>query len=282
MSPERPDPKEAARAQPVQRGGPWAPRAEERKRAETAAEPRPFMSQDLVATGIAGLDAQFHGGLPAGNTVLLLSDPSTAPSVFLAQYAAQGLLEGEHIHYFSLERPADDVMSDILNFVQDPDKMQNLHLVDGFPLQFKELPHASRGVLKIDKGEDVLEALENLLVDPDLSPPFRIIVDSFTEMLLSYEPKRVVRTLRLLRGVNRALQASAAVSMIGALHDPGQVATVRHLADGVIEFETHRQGMGLYPVLLITKMRGIPEPQRLLLYKETDKGLWLESTKRVQ
>lgn len=249
--------------------------------AMTSTEAAPEVHDDLVATGISGLDAQYGGGLPVGNMILLLSQPMNAPSIFADQYAAQGLNDGERVYYYTLERPADDVREAVGHFVDDEAALTRLELLDGYPLQFQGLPRGMRERLGAADAEDLLEHLEGLLEDQTLQAPFRIVIDSFSELASHYEKKRVYRTLRILRGLVRNLGASAVVTMVEPLHSADDVANAKHVADGVIEFAVERKGFGIYPVILVSKMRGMPESQRMLLFKETDQGLWLESTKRV-
>ncbi len=56
---------------------------------------------------------------------------------------------------------------------------------------------------------------------------------------------------------------------------------MRLWADGVLELGLDRQGFSLYPYVKVTKMRGVPDSSRFLLFKETERGLFMESTRRV-
>lgn len=243
--------------------------------------PSKSTSRELVPTGMSGLDAQFGGGLPQGALYMITSSPTTATSTFLAQYAAAGLQEGETVYYFSLEHEQSEVKNEIRHFLKDDAQMENFHLLDGYPRQFRDVPAEARKHLEIPEGEDLLGALEHLLVAPELKSPVRIIVESFTELLDQYPPERVFRALRVLRVVMHKLPATAFLTMVTELHDERTNALAKHLSDGVVEFHVERKGFGIYPYIAITKMRGVTGSARLLLFKETEQGLWLESTKRV-
>ncbi len=258
--------------------------------AATAGEPVPepepptpakATTEDLVSTGISGLDAQFGGGLPNGNLILVASEPTTATGIFAAQYAAAGLSAGETVVYLSMEKPATEVTTSVSQFLDDKTMLSRLHLLDGFPLQLKDLPGVIKKRLGVGGEEDPLEAFDELLVGSDLKPRVRFIVESYTELSDHYDEERVMRTVRTLRAVLRSLPATAIVMVVTPLHEPRTIARLQHVADGVIEFHVERKGFGIYPYIAVTKMRGVTGSARLLLFKETESGLWLESTKRV-
>jgi hypothetical protein len=71
------------------------------------------------------------------------------------------------------------------------------------------------------------------------------------------------------------------VTLVKGLHSPQFEAALKHAATGVMEIGVERKGFGLYNFLQVTKMLNLRDPTRILLFKETDKGLWLESTRRV-
>jgi KaiC/GvpD/RAD55 family RecA-like ATPase len=116
---------------------------------------------------------------------------------------------------------------------------------------------------------------------PDVGDRPRYIVFNLSEYL-----DRVgwdVGTARLKEVKAQARQRGSLVLAVGTpgLHTPREVTLLKLWADGVLELGFDRQGFGLYPYLKVTKMRGIPESSRFILFKETDAGLFMESTRRV-
>jgi KaiC/GvpD/RAD55 family RecA-like ATPase len=236
---------------------------------------------ELISTGITGLDTQFGGGIPQAALYLITSSPTTATETFLAQFAAAGLLAGDAVYYFSLENPIEEIETHVNRFLRGEEAKGELHVIDGYPRQFRDVPADARRRLKIPEGVDLLAALENLLVDQNLGPPVRIIIESLSSLLEQYPPERVFRVLRVLRVVTHRLPAAAVMTLVSELHDARTITMAKHLADGVIEFAVERKGFGIYPYIAITKMRNVTGSARLLVFKETEQGLWLESTKRV-
>jgi len=129
----------------------------------------------------------------------------------------------------------------------------------------------------VNVTDDIVERLLSRKGDT----PFRVIIESLSGAIQSYGLEPTMTMLRQLTTIVQKLQGASAMLLVKGMHDRGVETAARHLADGVIEFGVDRQGFGLYSYISISKMRGIPDATRLLLYKETDKGLWLESTRRV-
>lgn len=236
----------------------------------------------LVTTGIQGLDAHFGGGVPKGSTVLVVSEPSNAPYLFNEQFAAGGLNGGETVFYYNLERPKDEVVEHLRGLLPKPEVVKNLQYFDCYSVKFKNLGEAAIKRLAIQNhAVKVVDDILPRLLKHGPNKPFRVVIESVTESAEAYGLQPTLNAVLALSGAVRQLGGIALVMLIRGILDPHAEARLRHMADGVIELGVERQGFGLYSYLSITKMRGIQEATRLLLYKETDKGLWLESTRRV-
>ena len=71
------------------------------------------------------------------------------------------------------------------------------------------------------------------------------------------------------------------ISIVKGLHSAEFEARLKHLVGGVLEFGVERKGFGTYNYLYVSKLLNVEDPVKMLQWKETEKGLWLESTKRV-
>ena len=221
------------------------------------------------------------GGIPSGTTVLLLADPSNAPYMFDEQFAAGGLEKGERVYYYSLERPKEEILRNLkLYMAKEPGP--NLQFFDCYSVKMKTLPQAAMKKLGItNHAVNVTEDVIERLVSEKHPGPFRVVIESVSEAVHAYGLEPTLNMLRQLTGIVTKMGGTCAFLLVKGLHDHAVETAVRHLADGVIEFGVDRQGFGLYSYISISKMRGVPDATRLLLYKETEKGLWLESTRRV-
>lgn len=237
---------------------------------------------ELTTTGISGLDAQLGGGIPRGSTLLLLSEPGNAIGAFAEQFAGGGVNGDEHVLFYEFDRPADGLRESIGQFVQgNPGKgAEALRVFDGYSPQFGRKVPADADVTPVDRRgvlPDVLNELHG--VSPDR--PHRLVVETLSSTVEPGKEEAVVDFVRNVVYLTRETGGTTLFTLVSGLHDPQFETRLEHLVDGVLEMGVEKKGFGLYSYLVVKKMLGVPDPVRILLFKQTDKGLWLESTKRV-
>jgi KaiC/GvpD/RAD55 family RecA-like ATPase len=116
---------------------------------------------------------------------------------------------------------------------------------------------------------------------PNPTSGHRYVLDSFSEFALHVGWEKAYERLVELREKVREGGGNLLITAIPELQTPREIALLKLWADGVLELGFDRQGFGLYPYLKVTKMRGVPDSARFLLFKETERGLFMESTRRV-
>jgi KaiC/GvpD/RAD55 family RecA-like ATPase len=116
---------------------------------------------------------------------------------------------------------------------------------------------------------------------PNPTDGHRYVLDCFSEVALHIGWDKAYERLVELREKVRGGEGNLLVTAIPDLHTPRELALLKLWGDGVLELGFDRQGFGLYPYLKVTKMRGVPDSARFLLFKETERGLFMESTRRV-
>ncbi|MGB0653244.1 MAG: RAD55 family ATPase [Thermoplasmatota archaeon] len=207
------------------------------------------MPADRRSTGLAGLDAQLEGGVPAGCHVVL-AEPMNATELLAAHLAAKGSL---------MEGGAAYLATDV-----DPEVVAAL-------------------VERLGGGDALaataLDARKPTV--PKVAPGARVVVDSFSTLAGSAGWDAAWAFLLKLRAAVADAQGDLFVFATKGLHEPREEVLLQHTCDGVFELGFDRQGFGLYPYLQVRKLRGVPGAARLLLFKETEKGLFMESTRRV-
>lgn len=234
-----------------------------------------------VSTGIQGLDAQLGGGIPQGTNLLLLADPSNAPYMFNEQFAAGGLERKETVYYYSLERPSDEILRNLKVYLTK-DAGAQLQFFDCYSVRLGQLPAATMKKLGVtDHAVNVTQDVVDRVLAHPKGSTFRLVIESLSESIQAYGLEPTLSMLRQVTGVVQRMGGLSVSLVIKGIHDHSVETQLRHLMDGVLEFGVERQGFGLYSYIAISKMRGVPDAARLLLYKETEKGLWLESTRRV-
>lgn len=202
-------------------------------------------------TGLSGLDAQLGGGTLPGTVQLLVGQPMNAFELFGYHFAAGGTKTGG-VRFLTTDRTPDDVLAGVQRVGGDPKKTEAV-----------AFPH---------KGKwDI----------PPLKAGYRYVLDDVGTMALAIGFDETMARLAKLRDDARAEGVDVLVTLTEGLLSPEQQIRCKQWADGVLELGFDRQGFGLYPYLKVTKMRGVPESSRFILFKETEAGLFMESTRRV-
>lgn len=109
----------------------------------------------------------------------------------------------------------------------------------------------------------------------------RFVLDNLSDLQDRIGWEDTLAYLDKLRETVRSGSETALLIVYDGLHTERERTRLQMWADGVMELGFDRQGFGLYPFLKVSKMRGSPDSARFLLFKETPKGLFMESTRRV-
>lgn len=236
----------------------------------------------LTTTGISGLDAQLGGGVPRGSTLLLVSEPGNVIGAFAEQFAGGGLNVGEQVYLYQFDRSTSGVQESVLEFAPKAGNGTGktpLQIFDGYATCFGGKTKQN-GVSPVERSEGPSEILNTLHNAPP-DPPLRLVVESLTTLVEERGPDEVLDFVEKLVFLAREMDAIVLLTLVKDLHDDRFETRLAHLVDGVLETGVEKKGFGLYSYLVIKKMLGIPDPTRIMLFQETEKGLWLESTERV-
>ncbi len=202
-------------------------------------------------TGLSGLDAQISGGVPVGSVHVLIGQPMNAFELFAYHFAAGATKDGGVV-FLTTERQPDEIEAGIARVGGDTKRAQVV-----------ALPKAGKWAL------------------PKVAPKHRYIVDDLARVALEAGFDATLKRLEAIREEAKQEGVEVLVTVTEGLLEPSQEVRLRLWADGVLELGFDRQGFGLYPFLKVTKMRGVPESSRFILFKETEAGLFMESTRRV-
>ncbi len=239
----------------------------------------------IATTGIAGLDAQLGGGIPRGTTLLLLSEPSNALALFSEQFGGGGLDAGEDVHFFEFDRTPRAVRDSVMGFVA-PGNVQRakISIYDGYSTQFGR--GAAPGTPDPSAPQPIQPAyampfILSTLQAQAAAKPYRLVVESLSALTKPENEKEVLEFVRQMTWLGQEMGGLHMISVVKGMHSPSFEMHLKHLVGGVLEVGVERKGFGLYNYLIVSKLLNVTDPIRILLWKETEKGLWLESTKRV-
>lgn len=210
-------------------------------------------TDELAATGIAGLDDILCGGLPRGRMYLVQGDPGCGKTTLAMQFVLAGAAAGEVCLYIALSETKQELQLIARSHGWDLSKLY-VHELSAAE-QSSEADHENT---LFDPGEvDLHETTMRLLSTVERIRPTRVVFDSLAELrLLAQHPLRYRRQILALkeyfadRGCTVLLLDDASID-----HHDVQLQTLAH---GVLALEhlTPEYG-GDRRRLRITKLRGV-------------------------
>jgi KaiC/GvpD/RAD55 family RecA-like ATPase len=181
---------------------------------------------ERLDTGIATLDRELQGGIPAGSIVALAAAPASQAELFLYELtAARGTL------YLSVDRTSDAVAKSI----------ENAPTATGDPTV-----RDVTGDAPLDNASKLVAALpesSNLIVDP-------------IDVLERTEPARYRNFLNELQNHIYNTDGLAVLHCLDGRNVPELRDTTEHMADVVFELETTVKGDRIENRLAVPKFRG--------------------------
>lgn len=213
----------------------------------------------LVKTGIAGLDEFLTGGLPPKVT-LLTGLPGSGNEVFARQIAFSRAKEAA-VTYFTVHATADGVKEDMNLYNWDLSALE----AEG-NWKFKTL----------SKTSDLLgEVLE------EVTKHRTVIIDSFSEVLLTRKVEEAVRLMTAMSTENKDGDRYHLLLLTEGMQDQRVETAMEHFAEGVIQFNTTWTTDVTHRDMLIKKMKGAFVPSRRLPYSISKRGFLIETATRI-
>ena len=242
----------------------------------------------LVTTGIMGLDVQLGGGIPPGTTLLLIAEFGAGAEIFTKQFLYGGLNSGETAFYFSSDRSIAEVKADMKHIGCDISKYEETQMVkfiDAYTPRFINiLPPKLRNRMSakefLKAGFDPLNQLKTT-VSQNHESRYRGVIDSISYFLRAYGLNSVIEVIELMSSIGKITGGIHLIVIGAGLHDDITLNTVKYLTDGMIEFYVKDRGSQIERGLVIRKMRGMIVPNKSICFDITHRGIELETTTRV-
>jgi KaiC/GvpD/RAD55 family RecA-like ATPase len=202
---------------------------------------------DVVETGVPGLDEVLNGGVPRTETVLVSGAPGAGKSILGTQFLYEGVRSfDEGGVYLSFEERAADVRetAESIGFDEWND------FVDGGDIQVYD----KRDLLR---DEDAGETVTRILDEIEAGDDGRLVVDSLTMFEMFFDTERDRRTY-LLRFID-LLKDAGLTSLLtneqsGEFPDP-DVGLQNYLTDGNIYLSQVPSQSGVNRYCWVPKMR---------------------------
>jgi KaiC/GvpD/RAD55 family RecA-like ATPase len=214
----------------------------------------------LIKTGIAGLDEFLLGGFTPG-AYLILGSPESGTEVF-ARQIAYSRAKQTNITYFSIAKVPEIVKEDMSTYGWETSKMEK------------------EGKWKFIKPSAPSRSFIYNVTD-EIRQNRCIIIDSLSELLLTYSQEEMVEFLNSISTMNIEQQDLHLILMTKGMQNPIVEITAQHFADGVIELDTSWETEVSAKSIMFKKMKGAIVPTRRLPYSIGKNGFTIETAIRI-
>ncbi|HVG24045.1 MAG TPA: ATPase domain-containing protein [Thermoanaerobaculia bacterium] len=207
------------------------------------------MSDEIAATGVAGLDEILRGGLPPHQMYLIQGDPGAGKTTLAFQFLLEGVRRGEKALYVTLSASERDLSRVARSHGWD---------ISGIDIyeQFRTTASAETTVFRPSEVE-LGKTVKGILAAIEERKPDRVVIDSLGEIrLLADTALRYRKQLLTLKEFFRDREVTALV--LDDRTASTKEAEVQGLAEGVIRLSVSSPMYGnTRRSLEVVKMRGV-------------------------
>jgi KaiC/GvpD/RAD55 family RecA-like ATPase len=205
----------------------------------------------LASSGIASLDEILGSdGYPEGSTVLVVGPSGVGKQLLIYRFMSSGLAQNEFCFYIT-KRTVREVLQDSKAFGFDTD-LNKIHLWMA----------SSGGQLKFtvdDLSNLSITIKETLRTRSDKK--IRIGIDALSSLLMLNPPETIYRFLTQLFFELKSYDIVLLATLEEGMHQTNVLSAMEELFDGVVELKLYEEKMKIFPMLRVTKMRGLaPQP----------------------
>jgi KaiC/GvpD/RAD55 family RecA-like ATPase/predicted RNA-binding protein len=229
-----------------------------------------------AATGVKGLDEILKGGLPVNSTVLVTGGPGAGKTILAMQFLLNGVINGEHGVFISMDERPDDLRKEALKFGWDITKFEEegkLVIVD---VSYPRSGLPSNEKYQIDMPftlDNIVRTVYEIISEIDGK---RVVIDSLPAFGLHFEDEAEVRIA--IHRLNNLLLSSGCTSIITSEIIPGTEGISRFgveefIARGIILMEFYREEKEFKRAVTILKMRETDYDMRRYAFKIGKDGI---------
>ena len=202
------------------------------------------MTIERISTGISVLDTLIEGGIPRGYTVLVAGNPGTGKTILTSHFLYDGLLKGEGALYVSFSESKTQFYENFIRFGMNFSDFERDN-------KFAYLDFTS--VTK----EGITDALEEVLNVSRNIGAKRVVIDSFSAILLAFENTNEARiALHVVLG--KMLRSEGITNMLITEVPMGSKSIgsgmEEFVTDGIIQLE-HGNTNAIPATVKVIKMR---------------------------
>jgi KaiC/GvpD/RAD55 family RecA-like ATPase len=232
---------------------------------------------DVVGTGLPILDRILSGGLPDGSVLVLMGEPGSGFDLFAQQIMYLKAKEGsEKVAYFSVDRPSEDVKSEMSIYGWDLDALEKED-VWTFIDAYAPRQEVRRGMT----GRRIIIEMLATTLPQAIGEGRCSVVDTFSYFLLFYDLKDIIDLVETVILQARKHGGIHFFLVVSGLHDTKTITTLVHFTDGMLEFNLNPEEEEAAGTIRIKKLRRIHHIVRNIPYRIASDGIVIETTMRI-
>ncbi|MEF8879341.1 MAG: ATPase domain-containing protein [Candidatus Thermoplasmatota archaeon] len=214
-------------------------------------------NDDICKTGIEELDAQLGGGVPTGNTVLVVGSSGSGKTTLTMQYLINGANMGERGVFFTITEPLFKLTKNMEGFDFYDKKLIENGMVNLIDLRIiSERLGLDTEKYSVEDASALLDVLRDIADELNVK---RLVIDSITALCYRLQSKEMIRDFIFKLG--SSLAAMKCTTLLTSEVPPrtftySQYGIEEFISDGIIFLgDVERKG-DLIRTFQLIKMRG--------------------------
>ena len=212
---------------------------------------------ERCSTGIEELDIQLNGGIPIGNTVLVVGSSGSGKTILCMQYLNNGAREGERGVFFTITEPLFKLTKNLATFKFYDKKLVESGMVNLIDLRIiSERLGLDAEKYTVEDASALLDILKDIAEELDAK---RLVIDSITALCYRLQTREMIRDFIFKLGTS--LAAMKCTTLLTSEVPPqtfkySQYEIEEFISDGIFFLGDEDREGDLIRTLQIVKMRG--------------------------
>ena len=212
---------------------------------------------ERCGTGIEELDIQLNGGIPIGNTVLVVGSSGSGKTILCMQYLNNGAREGERGVFFTITEPLFKLTKNLATFKFYDKKLVESGMVNLIDLRIiSERLGLDAEKYTVEDASALLDILKDIAEELDAK---RLVIDSITALCYRLQTREMIRDFIFKLGTS--LAAMKCTTLLTSEVPPqtfkySQYEIEEFISDGIFFLGDEDREGDLIRTLQIVKMRG--------------------------
>ena len=227
-------------------------------------------------TGILNFDSQIGGGFPEGSVILLLEDPGAGAEILSFYFVVEGLKNNERVLYITTDDTVEEIRESLKLYFNLPDDLfDRIKFIDLMNLRIGM--GRSLGFIPSLNGDPYNRIIKEIFGgDYD-----RIVLNNLAYLTRNYDRDAVINLIENISIYVKRKKGVALILLTKGLLDPSYEVAVKHAVDGVIEMSIFEAENEVQRRIKILKLKRTIVPKGMFRYEITERGISLESVKRI-